>query len=74
MGEGAAVIPLPFRLALARRRGRALVPVTGPELRALLARREQLLVEQERAAVRAALDGATVEERGRLEGMMRRRT
>lgn len=68
------MIPLPFRLALARRRGRALVPLAPSELRALLPRREQILVAEERAAVQAALDSATPEERRRLEGMLRTAT
>lgn len=49
------------------------LPLSPFALRALIARREQILVEQERAAVQAALDSATPEERARLEALLRRR-
>lgn len=50
---------------------RRLVPLEPDELRVLLARREQLLVAEERAAVERALAEATPEERAELERRLR---
>lgn len=49
------------------------IPLLPGALRALLARREQLLVEDERRAVQAALNSATPEERAELERPLERR-
>lgn len=53
------------------RLGTAVVPLEPDELRELLARREQLLVAQERAAVQAALHQAEPEDRAELERLLR---
>jgi len=49
------------------------IPLLAGALRAILARREELLVAEERAAVQAALDSATPEERARLEELLSHR-
>ncbi len=65
-------LPLPFiariqAIRLQRPGARAVLPLEAGALRDLLARREQLLVAEERAAVAAALAEAPPELRAELE-------
>lgn len=58
---------------LLRPGARAVVPLEAAELRELLARREEFLVAEERAAVQAALEAASPSERAELEQLLGRR-
>jgi hypothetical protein len=71
------VLPLPFvarvrAIRLLRPGARAVLPLEPGELEELLRRREELLVEDERRAVEAALAGAGPAERVELERLLGR--